>query len=1304
MNALYNLIPHFIDEQFAAASHSGSLQAVTLFMDMSGFTTMTQAFMQRGRDGAETLSTILNHVFTPIVQAVYEQKGFITGFAGDAFTALFPIDEPLRACAAALRIHTLIQQEQQQTTPFGDFSIAVRMGLSAGSVTWGIVGSERQRIYFFRGRAIDDCTTAEDVAQPGDIILDEQVQALLRPQQSHLAPLREAPRLARLQAITFHPDPVHLTPIPLHHQARFFPHLPLETLSQGEFREAAIVFISFNADLPLAELDQFTGQMIALAEPLGGHFNELDFGDKGGLALLYFGAPVAHERDKERALNFLLALQESLVQQPIAGLRWRASASFGLVYAGMIGAPRRGKYTCLGSTVNLAARQADAAAWGHVVVSEMVAQQPEFRFARLGSFSYKGFSEPIPAYRLLGTHSLTDKFFAQPMVGRDDELERLQVFAAPLAAGRGAGVALLYGEPGIGKSRLTYALRQVLGEQISWFVGQADPIMPQAFGPFVYWLRRYFGQVPEAAPEVNRTAFEATLHRLWERLPGDEDAAALRSELTRTQSCLGALLGHHWSNSLYELLDAQGRYHNTFQAIKTLLLAESRLRPVVLELEDAHRMDETSHELFTFLTRQVETYPLLLVVTSRYHDDGSRPRYAVAPNVPLLEMALDALSAAALRHLAASLLHHPLTPPLQTILLEKSQANPFFAEQLLHYFRENNLLTLTPQGWTVAAATFSLPSSINAVLIARIDRLTVHVKEVVKVAAVLGREFEVRILSQVLRADVLPDVKIAEQEQIWAALSELRYIFRHTLLRDAAYEMQLRTRLRELHRLAAAAYEALHAAALTTYYPDLAYHYGQAHMPEPERHYALKAAEHAAAHYANQEAINYFSRVLELTPPDDVVAIHALLMQRTRLYDRVGNREAQWQDISRLLTLAEQGAGEEALRRLAEVRLLELEYIRLTKNYAAAAQQLTYLVDLLAPANMPDLAVRTYIEWGEIVLRQGQHAAAKEKYQQALALARQAQLPQLEAFCLNGLGNAFTVSLEHQQAQDCLEEALHIRRNLGDRQEISVTLLNLGSVYSESGEPDKAMACYEECLQLKKLTGELLGQAAVYNNLGNLYVRHGGLAQGQQYFEQALHLAREVNHHRDEAIISYNLGYVAWQMGDMMAVLPWMETALVIADEIGLRIMRGFIWTLRGRALLALTRYDEAAHWLEQALAERQAMHLESLVIETQAELVKLHYYQGLHDAAYQLAEAVLTFMKTGDWEGMEDPFGVYWHCWQVFREQDEVRAQEILYEAYHQLQTTANRIQNQDLRQNFLHGVPSHRHLVNAFRQAWRP
>jgi predicted ATPase/class 3 adenylate cyclase len=1301
MNAPFNLIPQFIDERFAAGQREGSLDAVTLYMDMSGFTAMTQAFMQRGRDGAETLSTILNKVFSPIVQAVYEQKGFITGFAGDAFTALFPLDEPLRACAAALTIHHLIEQEKQQTTPFGEFTLAVRMGLSVGKVVWGIVGPESQRAYFFRGRGIERCALAEAVAQSGDVIVDYHLRAWMPPHSADLSPLADDPAFSRLLGLVEYPPVEPPTLFHSTHQSRFFPILRPEQIGQGEFREAVIVFISFTAGLPLTELDQFMSWVIETAGRWGGHFNEIEFGEKGGVLLLYFGAPVAHERDPERALNFLLELQHSLEHAPIAGLQWRAGVAFGLVFAGMIGAPLFGKYTCLGSIVNLAARQVMEADWGQIVVAETVAQQVDFSFTWAGEFIYKGFDQPATTYRLLGRHSTVDKFFTQPMVGREAELNQLMAFARPLWEGRFAGVIVLYGEAGMGKSHLTYTLHQICGETVSWFIGQSDAIVPQAFSPFVYWLRRYFAQLPEATPAENRAAFVGKLEQVMAQLPNDPDAAALRTELSRTQSILGALLGHHWPGSLYETLDAPGRYRNTIQALKTLILTESRLRPVVLELEDAHWLDEASRELLTALTRQVEAVPLLIVLTSRYYDDGARPQFPLAPDTPLLEMALNGLSAAALTTLAETILHHPITPTLHTILLEKSQANPFFAQQLLTYFHENGLLTLTPQGWTVETTTFTIPTSINAILMARIDRLAGHIKEVVKVAAVLGREFEVRILSQMLQTDVLPKVQEAQQEQIWMALSEWRYLFKHTLLRDAAYEMQLRSRLRELHGLAAVAYEQVHATELSNYYPDLVYHYGQAQMPQQECTYAIKAGEHAAAHYANREAIAYFNRALALIPPDDQVAHYDLLWQRERVYDLLGEREAQWQDISRLLELTAHWSGEEGHQRRAEAQLLEVGYVRVTKNYAAALDLIAQLAERVQGSEFTALEARIYNEWSEILLRSGEHERALRKASQALNLIRQAQEPQMEALFLNGIGNVLTASLNYREALVYIEEALYLRRQLNDRHSLSISLLNLGGVYSELGEPDKALACYEECLQLKQETGELLGQAALYNNLGNLYLRHGELARGQHYFEQALHLTREVAHRRDEAIVTYNLGYAAWSVGDEATALAWVEQSLQVAQEIGLRIMLNYGWNLRGRVLIDLNRYHEAHTWLEQALQERQAMHLEGLVIETQAELADLYRRQGGLTEAHKRAETVISYLQAGNWAGMEDPFRVYGHCWHIFSEVDEARARVILHDAYEKLQATANRIQEPVLRQNFLFGVPSHRHIVEAFQRA---
>ena len=1299
MNAPFNLVPQFIDERFAAGQREGSLDAVTLFMDMSGFTAMTQAFMQRGRDGAETLSTILNKVFSPIVQAVYEQKGFITGFAGDAFTALFPLDEPLRACAAALTIHRLIEREKHQITRFGEFTLAVRMGLSVGTVVWGIVGPESQRAYFFRGRGIERCALAEAVAQSGNIIVDYHLQAWMPPYSADLSPLADDPAFSRLLGLVEYPPAEPPIPFRSTHQAYFFPTLLPEQIGRGEFREAVIVFISFTAGLPLAELDPFMSRVIEKAGRWGGHFNEIEFGDKGGMLLLYFGAPVAHERDPERALNFLLELQHSLEHEPIVGLQWRAGVAYGLVFAGMIGASLFGKYTCLGTIVNLAAREVMEAEWGQIVVDEAVAQQVDFNFVWAGEFAYKGFAQSATTYRLLGVRSAVDKFFTQHMVGRDEELNRLVAFARPLWEGRFAGVIVLYGEAGIGKSHLTYTLHQICGETVSWFIGQSDAIVPQAFSPFVYWLRRYFAQLPEATTAENQAAFVSKLEQVVAQLP--DDAAALRAELSRTQSILGALLGHHWPGSLYETLDAPGRYRNTIQALKTLILAESRLRPLVLELEDAHWLDEASREMLTALTRQVEAIPLLIVVTSRYYDDGSRPQFPLAPGTPLLELDLNALPAAALTTLAEAILHHPITPALHTILLAKSQANPFFAQQLLIYFRENGILTLTPQGWTVETTTFTIPTSINAILMARIDRLAGHIKEVVKVAAVLGREFEVRILSQMLQTDALPKVQEAQQEQIWMALSEWRYLFKHTLLRDAAYEMQLRSRLRELHGLAAAAYEQVHATDLISYYPDLVYHYGQAQMPQQECTYAIKAGEHAAAQYANREAIAYFSRALALISPDDLAAHYDLLRQREQVYDLLGERERQWQDISRLLELTAHWPGEEGHQRLAEAQLLEVGYVRVTKNYAAALDLIAQLADRVQGSEFTTLEARIYNEWGEILLRSGEHEKALSKASQALNLIRQAQEPQMEALFLNGMGNVLTASLNYREARVYIEEALHLRRQLGDRHSLSISLLNLGGVYSELGEPDKALAYYEECLRLKQETGELLGQAALYNNLGNLYLRHGELARGQQYFEQALHLTREVAHRRDEAIVTYNLGYAAWSVGDGATALAWVEQSLQVAQEIGLRVMSNYGWNLRGRVLVDLNRYDEAHTWLEQALQERQAMHLDGLVIETQAELADLYRRQGWQAEAHKRAETVIAYLQAGNWAGMEDPFRMYGHCWHIFSGVDEARARVILHDAYEKLQATANRIQEPTLRQNFLFGVPSHRHIVEAFQRA---
>ncbi|MBV7337688.1 hypothetical protein KFU94_57555 [Chloroflexi bacterium TSY] len=226
-----------------------------------------------------------------------------------------------------------------------------------------------------------------------------------------------------------------------------------------------------------------------------------------------------------------------------------------------------------------------------------------------------------------------------------------------------------------------------------------------------------------------------------------------------------------------------------------------------------------------------------------------------------------------------------------------------------------------------------LSTDMQSVLVARLDRLAQEVKQVVQTAAVLGREFSILVLSQMLRdartwtepaedggpldvqasgVQALDDqalsdrVRSAQTAAVWSALSEIRYLFRHTLLREAAYEMQLRARLRLLHQLAAEGIEKLYGDAdLGAHYPDLVYHYRQANLSDREFRYAKLAAARAATAYANEDAIEYYTRALALTPVSDLEQRFDLLVERVKLYDLLGKRSEQADDLA---TLAELGA------------------------------------------------------------------------------------------------------------------------------------------------------------------------------------------------------------------------------------------------------------------------------------------------------------------------------------------------------------------------------------------------------------
>jgi class 3 adenylate cyclase/predicted ATPase len=627
-------------------------------------------------------------------------------------------------------------------------------------------------------------------------------------------------------------------------------------LIEGLDPEEAQAIIDPALQLMMDAVHQYEG---FVAQPLG----------DGVFAL--FGAPLAHEDHPQRALYAALRMQEemkryaeTLRQKGYPPLLMRVGLNTGEVVLRSIRKDDlHADYVPVGHSTNLAARMEQLAMPGSIVVSAYTQRLADgyFAFKDLGATQIKGVEEPLHIYELLGVGSLRTRLQLSVrrglthFVGRRGEMAQLQQALAEAQAGRGQVVGVM-GEPGLGKSRLFYEFKLLLLrgcvvlEAFAVSYGKS-----MAYLPVIELLKEYFDIQAQDDERKRR-----------EKVTGK--VLTLDRSLEDTLPYLFALLGIEEQPSPLQQMDPQIRRQRTFDALKKLLLRESLNQPLVLVFEDLHWIDAETQGLLDTLSESVANAKILVLTNYRpeyRHEWGQKTYYTQVRLAPLGKDEAEELLTFLLGNDAS------LTP-LKQLILDKTQCTPFFMEEVVQTLAEEGALSGERRAYrlTRPTTTLQLPPTVQGLLAARIDRLAPDEKALLQQLAVIGRQFPLSLIRQVIaqpEADLYRLLASLQRKEFLyeqPAFPESEYIFKHALTQDVAYNSMLIERRKALHEQTGQALEFLYRDKLEEHFHEMAHHYSHSAHTEKAIEYLQKAGRQAVQRAAMQEAVVQFTAALAL--------------------------------------------------------------------------------------------------------------------------------------------------------------------------------------------------------------------------------------------------------------------------------------------------------------------------------------------------------------------------------------------------------------------------------------------------------
>ncbi len=1323
--------PVIVSPQPGGVPAGGMYLGAFLFVDVSGFTPLSEQLKKEGQAGAEKIVQIINGLFTELVRVLFDHGGTLLKFGGDAMLGLFQAADEVelrasvvRAAQAALAMQTVMQAERFASIQAGGETrtLKVKCGISSGRYFAAHIGTPEMMSFVTTGHTVNRAEQAEGHAEPGQVAMLRESYDLAQdvlevgpaekePDESYVR-LLNVPPLADSSARFSLPEPpdgelmAQLTYL-TERLARLRPYLPGELVDRiksnpdtahiaPDHRPVTVMFANYvgisdliqdmgdsEPGIIVQQLNDYFVHMAKIVSQYEGTLARMDQYAVGDRLVIFFGAPRAHEDDPVRAVSTALSMQKAVYDhfsalQTVSGIyrfRQRIGINTGQLFAGNAGAPDlRQEYTLMGDDINMAARLMSKAGWGEIYVSRKTKERVSayFDLEDKGELKVKGKEIRIPTYKVLGKRGEVGQTRGlaggdSPLTGRGEQLALLEHCAQSLLNGRGQIVSIM-GDSGLGKSRLTRELRA------AFFAN------PEAEN--VRWLE---GQCMSFSEDMSyflagqivlnllglgpEDRQEDVLFNLWEMGEDLLGKETAREAVPFLANMLGLELKSEWATWVHEL-DPKVRLKQIFWAVREFFAAAARKQPLVISLDDLHWADENSLELLADLISISNRVPVMFVFVFR----------------PMRQKGCWTLHEAAEENL-----HHRYTA-LELVPLSRRQS-----EEML-----GQLLPGAELPVEVVDEIFA-KSAGNPFYLEEVVRSIMDSEAVVKVSAEgepaewrfdPSKSGELRVPDSLHSAIIARIDRLTEDaRQALQMAAVIGRQFQSELLRHLAHaeaESSIMLDQLEQHKLIRplemsmdetfifpdalvqeVAYENLLMQRRQEFHLKIAQALEDSLGERSEEECAL-LAHHYSRSSDSKRALRYLDMAAQRAQA--AFANETAILMYTRLLEILGDSPEEWERRFAVLMQLQRVYGMAGRQKEREGRLNEMRQIAEThSDENRLADVLNELADLCGWTGRYDEAI----------------AAAG----QALEIKVRCADPAGQAMALHQLGVVSYYRNDYGPAREHLTKAVALRRELNDADGLLWSLIYNYMIYFMTGEYDQAITLNTSALETARARQDWFQIGIQLTNAVRINLRLGEYELAEEQLKESLEMKTRVGDRIGQGFALFAIGLANQAQGKLVEARQAFEQSLELRQVIGDR--RGVSYSTQGLGLVDLDEgnFAQAAERLRQAYEQRQELGLKGEALADLSFLSQALLGSGDTAGALQASQQAMDGLTSGI--KVEEVQNVYLHHYRVLSQSGQPGAQEALAAARQVVLSQAECIADEHMRERFLSKVKVNREIM---------